>query len=150
MPNAKKTTKSDAQNDKIKLAFPDVDPGYKPFGSRVVVQIRSPLKVTKGGIIVTEDTQDVELWNTQIGRIRATGPVAFRKRDTLKAWPEGDWAKPGVFVRIPRYNQDKWWVEYEIKVGEQTIVNKALFMMIDDLDLLGEKTGSPLEGAYTN
>ena len=99
-----------------------------------------------------DDVQEVEFWNTQTARVVAWGPVAFKNRDTLAPFPEGDWVKIGMFVRIPKYNQDKWWVEYETGLkdaGGKPIMNKALFMLINDLDILGEKTGNPLAvGAY--
>lgn len=126
--------------EEVDAVFPNVDAGLKPFGSRVLVQVRSPRVLTRGGIIMIPDVQEVELWNTQTGMVRGVGPVAFRDRKTLEKWPEGDWVKEGMFIRVPKYNQDKWWVEYEI---EKT-ANKALFMLINDLDLLGEKTGNPL------
>ena len=37
----------------MKEAFPDVDPGIQPFGSRVLVQIRTAKTKTSGGIILT-------------------------------------------------------------------------------------------------
>ena len=50
----------------MKEAFPDVDPGIQPFGSRVLVQIRTAKTKTSGGIILTTDTTDTEKWNTKI------------------------------------------------------------------------------------
>ena len=122
-------------------AFPDVDPGHLPFGSRVLVQLRRPKIRSKGGLILAEETIETEKWNTQIGKVLAIGPVAFCSRETLKPWPEGAWAKVGDYVRIPKFNQDKWEVEYEDD-GKKEL---ALFMFINDLDLIGKKTGNPLE-----
>ena len=39
--------------DNADEAFPPCDPGIMPFGSRVIVQIRTPKTQTKGGIILT-------------------------------------------------------------------------------------------------
>ena len=119
-------------------AFPDVDSGFQPFGSRVVIQIRSPRNTSKGGIILTSDSKDTELWNTQIGKVRALGPLAFHNRDTQKLWPEGEWCKVGDYVRIPKFNQDKWIVELEDKT-------QVLFMLVNDIDLLAKKIGNPLD-----
>lgn len=127
----------------VDWAFPLVNPGIAPFGSRVLVQIRTPGVRSKGGLIFTSEVQEVELWNTQTAMVRAIGPLAFKNRGTLEAWPEGNWVKEGMFVRIPKYNQDKWWVEFR-RDKDTKIVDKALFMLINDLDLLGEKTGNPL------
>lgn len=132
--------------EEVAERFPEVDPGVKPFGSRVVLQIRSPLHKSRGGILLPADVSEAEYFLTQTGMVRALGSVAFRNRTTLAAWPEGEWAQPGMFVRMPKYNQDKWWVEYELPSKDKegrAVKNKALFMMINDLDLLGERTGNP-------
>ena len=118
-------------------AFPNVAPGHKPFGSRVIVQIRSPKTKTKGGLFLPTDTQDTEKWNTQIGRIVALGPLSFKNRDTQDYWPEGEWAKVGDFVRVPKWNQDRW----EVQNGDGLV----LFMLINDLDLLASVDCDPLD-----
>lgn len=121
----------------ISEAFPDVDPGFEPFGSRVIVQLRSVKEKTKSGIILTSESQDIEKWNTQIAKVRALGPLAFKNRESIKTWPEGEWCKVGDYVRIPKYNQDKWEV-----LGENVAI---LFMLVNDIDLLAKKLGNPLE-----
>ncbi len=136
-------------DEEIDAAFPDVDPGFEPFGSRVIVQLRSP-KTTVGRIILTADSIETEMWNTQIGKVRAIGPVAFCNRETLNVWPERAWCQVGDYVRIPKFNQDKWFIERE-KVsldrdGDEIKVKEyVLFMLINDIDLLAKKTGNPLE-----
>ena len=131
-------------------AFPDVDPGFKPFGSRIIVQLRSPKLYSGGGIKFADETIETEMWNTQIGKVRDIGPLAFKNRDKMSDWPEGAWAKVGDFVRIPKFNQDKWFMEYPCKLmglggREFDGVERVLFMLINDLDLLALKTGNPLE-----
>ncbi len=121
----------------IAVAFPDVDPGFEPFGSRLIVQLRSAKTKTTGGIILTGDTQETEKWNTQIAKIRKMGPVAFHDRNTLKLWPEGEWCKVGDYVRVPKYLQDRWEVERD--------GYNVLFMIVNDLDILAKKIGNPLE-----
>jgi co-chaperonin GroES (HSP10) len=123
--------------DELAEAFPDVEPGFEPFGSRVIVQLRSPKTKSKGGIILTHDVQETEMWNTQIGKVRAFGPLAFMNRSTQELWPEGKWCEVGDYVRIPKFNQDKWFIEAEDK--------QILFMLVNDLDLLAKKLGNPLE-----
>ncbi len=135
--------KNEVANDQALLeAFPDVDPGFVPFGSRLIVQVRSP-KAKSGLVVLADETKEAELWNTQIAKVRAVGPVAFKNRTTLKDWPEGDWCEPGDFVRIPKYNQDKWIVEVE--VPDTTTKQQVLFMMVNDVDILAKKIGNPLE-----
>jgi co-chaperonin GroES (HSP10) len=140
---------ADLNEEKLLKAFPDVDPEIKPFGSRIVVQLRCPKTVTDGGIELSLETIETEMWNTQIGKVRSIGPVAFRNRATLEPWPEGDWASVGDYVRIPKFNQDKWFMEFEDTAKDfagRTIKCKGyiLFMLINDLDLLGKKIGNPL------
>lgn len=118
-------------------AFPPCDPGVQPCGSRVIVQVRTPKKQTKGGIILTTDVRETELWNTQVAKVIAVGPVAFRNRNTLEPWLEGDWCKVGDFVRVPRYGGDKWTVK--TADGDEAIV-----VIFNDLDIIGRVTGDPL------
>lgn len=146
-----KRTDIKANDQDLKDAFPEVDPGFEPFGSRVIVQIRSP-KERSNLIHLIDETKEAELWNTQIAKVRAIGPVAFKNRSTLETWPEGKWFEVGDFVRIPKFNQDKWIVEIEETVGHNhenrtdiKTKKQVLFMLVNDLDILAKKIGNPLE-----
>ena len=121
----------------IDEAFPAVDPNFVPFGSRVLVQIRSAKRKTAGGIILTQDARDTEQWNTQVAKVIAVGSLAFKNRNTMEHWPEGSWCEVGDFVRVPRYGGDRWSVKTED--GEEAIV-----VIFNDLDLVGKVTGDPL------
>ena len=123
--------------DALAEAFPAVDAGVQPFGSRVLVQIRTPRKVTRGGIILSSETQDTEKWNTQVAKVISVGPLAFKNRNTQESWPEGDWCKPGDFVRVPKYGGDRWEVAF-------TKNDSAMFVIFNDLDIIGQVTGDPL------
>lgn len=112
-------------------AFPEVDPGLKPFGNKVLVQLRTPKQKSAGGILLVSETKETEIWNTQVAKVHSLGPVAFRNRDTLELWPEGEWAKSGMFVRVPKYGGDRWWVPD----GKGDL---ALFVLVKDLDIAGE------------
>lgn len=118
-------------------AFPDVSPGVQPFGSRVLVQIRTPKTKTASGIIIDSGSRDTERWNTQVGKVVSVGPLAFKNRNTQESWPEGDWCKAGDFVRVPKYGGDRW--EVQMKGGES-----ALFVIFNDLDIIGRVEGDPL------
>lgn len=122
----------------LKEAFPEVDPGVKPLGSRILIQIRSPETKSKGGIILTDSDKDTQYWNTTVAKIVAVGPLAFKNRNTQESWPEGDWCKPGDFVRAPRYGGDRW---------KHTDASGATgyFCLINDLDVLAAITTDPLE-----
>lgn len=123
--------------EEIAEAFPDIDPGVDPFGSRLVVQLRSAKSKSKGGIIMVSETQDAEKWNTQVAKVRKVGPLSFHNRDTMEPWPEPAWCKVGDYVRVPKYLQDRW----EVQHGD----NLVLFMIVNDLDLLAKLTCNPLE-----
>ena len=58
-------------------AFPDVKPGQRPFGGRVIVQLRR-IKKTAGRIIIVDETKESEKWNNMIGKVVAVGPLAFK------------------------------------------------------------------------
>ena len=118
-------------------AFPAVDAGVRPFGSRILVQIRTPKQISQGGILLPSETQDTEKWNTQVAKVIALGPGAFRNRSTLALWPEGEWCSLGQFVRVPKYGGDRW----EVPVSKDA---SAMFVIFNDLDLVGAVPGDPL------
>lgn len=89
------------KNSELSDAFPDADPGIVPCGSRLLVQIRSPRSKSKGGIILTNNDRDTELWNTQIGKVVSMGALAFCNRNTREPWPEGAGARPGTLFAFP-------------------------------------------------
>jgi co-chaperonin GroES (HSP10) len=124
--------------DNIDEAFPKCDPGVEPFGSRVLVQIRTPKRKTAGGIIITTDVRETESYNTQTAKVLAVGSLAFHNRNTLEPWPEGAWCGPGDFIRVPRYGGDRWTVKTE--AGD----DEALIVIFNDLDLIGKVTGDPM------
>ena len=123
--------------EELQEAFPAVDPGIQPFGSRVLVQIRNPKQKTASGIIIDPGSKDTERWNTQVGKVISVGPLAFKNRNTMESWPEGQWCQPGEFVRVAKYGGDRWEVAY----GAHEV---ALFVIFNDLDIIGRVTGDPL------
>lgn len=135
--NAYSMNKVEFEYGSLADAFPDIDAGVSPLGSRILVQMRKPKRKTKGGIILTDDVKDTETWNTQVAKVIALGPLAFKNREKMTAWPEGDWAKPGDFVRVPKYGGDKWSLRDEDDC-------EIIFVLFNDLDLLGKVTGDPL------
>lgn len=123
--------------DALIEAFPDADPGIIPFGSRVLVQIRTPKTKTASGIIIDNGSRDTEKWNTQVARVVSVGALAFKNRNTMESWPEGSWCGPGDYVRVPKYGGDRW--EVPLSAGDS-----ALFVIFNDLDIIGQVTGDPL------
>jgi co-chaperonin GroES (HSP10) len=121
----------------IAEAFPAVSAGIQPFGSRILVQIRSPKQRTQSGIILDSGTKDTEKWNTQVAKVISVGPLAFKNRNTMESWPEGSWCKEGQYVRVGKYGGDRW--EVILPNGDS-----ALFVIFNDLDIIGNVTGDPL------
>jgi co-chaperonin GroES (HSP10) len=124
-------------------AFPSVDPGAQPLGGRILVQLRrSRKKTTKAGIVLVEETKETEKWNTQVAKVIAVGPLAFRHRDSMNPWPEGSWCGVGDFIRVPKWGGDRW----EVKVpGEDHLEDPALFMIVNDHEVIARITTNPLE-----
>ena len=135
--DAKKRTTTFKWGDDHDLAFPNVDPLFEPYGSRVVVQVRNPQRKTKSGLIIPDEAQDTEKWNTQVALVRAVGPLAFCNRETMQPWAEGIWCEPGEFVRVPKYGGDRW----ELPLADG---GKALFVVFNDLDIIGRFLSDPL------
>ena len=123
--------------DGLDEAFPPCDAGVKPFGSRVLVQIRAPKTKTKGGIIITTEMRETEHYNTQVAKVIDIGSLAFKNRNTMESWPEGSWCEVGDFVRVPRYGGDRW----SVKTDDD---EEAIVVIFNDLDLVGRVTGDPL------
>jgi co-chaperonin GroES (HSP10) len=135
---ASSVTSEDQYFERMRQAFPPADPGVEPAGSRILVQIRTPKSRSAGGIILTADTKDTEKWNTQVAKVVATGPLAFRNRDTMQEWKEGSWCGTGDFVRVPKYGGDRW------EVPTENRDEPAMFVIFNDLDVIGKVTGDPL------
>jgi co-chaperonin GroES (HSP10) len=114
----------------LQEAFPDVNPGVMPLGTRVLVQLRTVRSKTASGLILVDDTKQFNKVTTQLGRVVQIGPIAFRNRETGQLWPEGVWAQPGHLVRIPKYGGDRF--ERKIPGTEDT----ALFCLFSDHEII--------------
>lgn len=108
--------------------FPAVDPGIQLKGNRIVVQLRKAKDVSKGGIILVNDTKATEKWNEVIAKVVAVGPLAYRDLNTLQPWPEGAWAEPGDLVRVIKYGGDRWAVPH----GDGEVV----FIILQDREVI--------------
>lgn len=107
----------------IDEAFPPIDAGEIPAGNQVLFQIRQPKLRTAGGLVLDTETRKTDHYNTTVAKVVACGPLAFRNRETGQPWPEGAWCKPGDFVRIPRYQGERFFVDYErddFEIDDQT------------------------------
>ena len=134
------TNPEGASNEaELREAFPAVDPGAVPVGGRILVQWRQVRKtVTSSGIVLVEETKETEKWNTQVAKVISIGPLAFKKRDSLEPWPEGNWVQVGDYVRMPKWGGDRW--EVPINADEN-----ALFSIFNDHEVIAKVTGDPLK-----
>ena len=122
-------------------AFPSVDPGAKPLGARILVQLRrTKKKTTSAGIILVEETKETEKWNNMVAKVIEVGPLAFKKRDTMEPWPEGSWCEVGDYLRVPKWGGDRW----EVPVDGEPDEDQALFMVLNDHEVIAKVTGDPL------
>lgn len=125
------------------LAFPKVNPGLRPTGSRVLVQMRAALAASSGGLLIDSETRKTEHDNTQVGKVVAIGSLAFRNRESMTEWPEGSWCKVGDYVRIPKYQGDRFNRHYvrtqttydDMKKVEEKVSDIVTFVMVRDLDV---------------
>jgi len=123
-------------------AFPIVDPGAKPLGARILVQLRRTKKKTQGsGIILVEETKETEKWQNMVAKVIEIGPLAYRNRDTMAPWPEGSWTAVGDYIRVPKWGGDRWEVQVP---GDDDLEEKALFMILNDHEVIAKVTGDPL------
>jgi len=126
----------------VAWAFPSVDPGAKPLGGRILVQLRrSKQKTTSAGIILVEETKETEKWQNMVAKVVEIGPLAFKHRDTMLPWPEGSWIEVGDYIRVPKWGGDRWEVPIE---GADEHEDPALFMVLNDHEVIVKITGNPL------
>jgi len=127
----------------INWSFPIVDPEASPLGARILVQLRrTKKKTTEGGIILVEETKETEKWQNMVAKVIMIGPLAFKNRDTMAPWPEGSWCQVGDYVRVPKWGGDRWEVQVP---GEDELEEKALFMILNDQEVIAKVTGDPLK-----
>lgn len=117
---------------KLDEAFPSVNPGVTPLGTRVLVQLRTVRSKTASGIVLVDDTRQFNKITTQLGKVINIGPIAFRNRETGQLWPEGVWARPGDYIRLPKYGGDRF--ERKIPGTDDT----ALFCLFQDHELIAK------------
>ena len=129
-------------NAELAWAFPSVDPGAQPLGGRILVQLRrTHKKATSAGIILVEETKETEKWNNMVAVVVALGPLAYKNRDTMEYWPEGTWIQVGDYIRVPKWGGDRW----EVRVpGDDDYEDPALFMILNDHEVIAKLTGDPM------
>lgn len=125
----------DVSHHELDDLFPAIDLDFEPFGHRVVVQVRRAVQKTASGIILSTGALEEEAYNGQVARLVAVGPLAFKKRSDGEPWPEGVWAVPGDYVKVPRWGGDRWSVDMKDGLGSVSLA------VMGDGDLIGRYTG---------
>ena len=100
----------------VREAFPVVDPGAKPLGARILVQMRLAKKKLSSGIYLPPET-----------------------RDSMEPWPEGSWCEVGDFLRVPKWTGDRW----TVRIGDTE--DEVEFMIMNDHEVIAKVTGNPLD-----
>ena len=116
------------KQDYVQEHFPAVEPGVRPCGNQVVVQLRTVRKKV-GGIILVEETTDFNKHNTQIARLVKVGDIAFRDRKSGEEWKEGAWANVGDVVIIPKFGG------FRFEVPVPGTDDSAIFAVFNDYDV---------------
>lgn len=109
--------------------FPVVECGVVPCGPKIVVQLRTVKQKSSGGIILANETRELNQGNTQIARVVKVGAIAFRDRSSGDTWKEGAWAEVGDLVIIPR------WGGFRFEVQVPGTDEKAIFAVFDDTNV---------------
>ena len=92
------------------------------------------------GLILVSETKETEKWQNMVAKVIEIGPLAFKNRDTMQGWPEGSWCEVGDYIRVPKWGGDRWEVEVEGEKDE----DKALFMILNDHEVIAKVTCDPL------
>lgn len=146
------TIRSPAQSravQSLEEAFPDVDPLCTALGNQVLVQMRRPKQRSSGGIILVDESKEMDESMIRVAKVIELGPIAYKNRDTQNPWPEGAWVKPGDFVRVPSFaGVDAWRVflrvETQLIKGEERDVPVFVkFALFNDYDIKARIKGDP-------
>ena len=91
--------------------------------------------------MLVSETKETEKWQNMVAKVLEIGPLAFKKRDTMEPWAEGSWCEVGDYIRVPKWGGDRW----EVPVpGESPEEDPALFMVLNDHEIIAKLTGDPL------
>lgn len=91
----------------------------KPMGWKVLVKPNEVKKKTKGGIILSNTSQENEEYLTAHGHILAMGDLAYRDRDSGQSW-KGSWPSVGNRVTYGKY------------AGQKLVINGVKLLLLND------------------
>jgi co-chaperonin GroES (HSP10) len=106
--------------------FPEVEPGCSPCGAQILVQLRTMQKKSAGGILLANETTELNQQNTRVCRLIRVGNIAFRNRETGQLWREGVWAQPGDIIIMPA------WGGFRFEVPIPGTEDRAVFATYSD------------------
>ena len=105
-----------------------------PTGYRMLCALPEVEDKFANGLFKPDSLAKLEEFSTVVLFVIKQGPDCYK--DTAK-FPTGPWCKEGDFVRVPKYGGDRWKVPY----GNE---EEALFVIFNDLDIVGGVVGDPL------
>lgn len=121
---------SDRITHQVEDLFPEIELNEIALGDNIVVQMKTPPKQSKGGILYSAETQDIEEYSSTVGKVLDIGPTAFhffsQNDESNKPWPGGAWFKVGDFVRLPRHGGQR----IESAYGVIQIISASLVLSI--------------------
>jgi len=127
--------------DRLTEAFPELPQLTRPFGNRIVVQMRLPRTQTKSGIQLVADSVENLYRNEQTAKVVSIGSGAFHFPTSGEAWTDKGYSfKVGDYVRVPVQGGDNYWVA--LNDGKDT---KVLFKTFKDYEIIALIEGDPLE-----
>ncbi len=125
----------DRDFETLEEAFPACDAGVIPLGARILLQLKSIKKASKGGILLVKETRETESAQSMIAKVIAVGPLAFMNRETAEPWKEGQWVSVGDYCRVPRWSGDRFNVPHPVddqdEISFQVMNDFELFAKVD-------------------
>lgn len=113
--------------------FPDVDPGRIPVGTMILYQLAKARTVSAGGIILSQETRDVDQFGCTLARCVAVGDACFKVKDTgAQVYGAAPWVVPGDYVEIPAHGGSRF------KIGPAGDV--VVFVFFRDTDIISVMT----------
>lgn len=110
-------------------AFPPVAHGRLPLLSNYIVQVRTAMQRSKGGIELLTETQEADTQNCTVGKVVAISDMCFKHSDGTP-WPEGESFKVGDYLQIPKFGGFR----FSVKAAGQEIV----FVVFDHLQQIAK------------
>lgn len=126
-------SKDDRDFETLAEAFPECDPGVEPLGARILLQLKSVKKASKGGILLVKETRDTENAQSMIAKVIKVGPLAFKNRESGDTWREGVWIVEGDYCRVPRWSGDRFVVPHPNDPDDE-----ISFQVMNDFELFAK------------